>query len=249
MTIDFGNLDIQAIKLAGGFRPTSCGIMDSPGIFASLSGIKNLNLVNFNLVNENTNVRGIFDVFCLENIKIHGKCELTNIGSLFMNYSKINGFVSVDISEFDTSAVTNIGYLFRGQHKLRSVKLGDLSSVTIANFVFFGCHLLTDVDFGDKGMPMLKDLGDMFADCRSIKKLDLSNFKNSLAPYLNNMFFNCYNLEELHIPKLVVGHDIRRMFRYCSALKKIEMPEDETSRGNVETYLIREGLMRQVEFI
>lgn len=249
MTIDFGNLNIQANRLASEYKPTSRGIEATHGIFIPLNGIKNLNLVNFNLVNKNTNVRGIFDVHCLENIKIHGKCEVTCIGSLFSNRSKLSELISVDISEFDTSAVTNIGYLFSEQHKLRSIKLGDLSSVTIAYSAFFGCHSLTDIDFGDKGMPMLKNLEDMFAECRSIKKLDLSNFKNLLAPYLNNMFFDCHSLEELRIPKLVVGHDIKRMFRKCSALKKIEMPKDETSRVNVEKYLIQEGIRKQVGFM
>lgn len=62
-------------------------------------------------------------------------------------------------------------------------------------------------------------------------------------------FFDCHRLEELRIPNLVVGHDIRRMFRNCSALRKIEMPKDETSRVNVEKYLIQEGIRKQVELI
>lgn len=249
MTIDFGNLNIQANRLASECKITSRRIGATHGIFIPLNEIKNLYLVNFNLVNKNTNVQRIFDVDCLEHIKIHGKCEVTYIGHLFSSGSKLDKLISIDISEFDTSAVTNIGYTFSGQRKLRSVKLGDLSSVTIADSAFFGCHSLTDIDFGDKGMPMLKNLEDIFAECRSIKKLGLSNFKNLITPYLNDMFFDCHRLEELRIPNLVVGHDIRRMFRNCSALRKIEMPKDETSRVNVEKYLIQEGIRKQVELI
>ena len=63
---------------------------------------------------------------------------------------------------------------------------------------------------------------NMFAYCKSIKKLNLSSFETNKVNNMSNMFYKCEALEELNISNFTVKKEamINDMFSNCNNLKQ-----------------------------
>ena len=97
--------------------------------------------------------------------------QLSNVSS-FQNLSSLT---SLDLSNFDTSQVTNM------------------------NSMFFNCSSLTNLDLSNFGTSQVTRMGLMFQSCPSLTSLDLSNFDTSQVTNMDSMFFNCPSLTSLTI--------------------------------------------------
>ena len=81
----------------------------------------------------------------------------------------------------------------------------------------------------------------MFNGCKSLKKLDLSNFNTNNLEEMNDMFSNCYSLTELNISSFNTDNVkcMKMMFFDCSSLKELNINKSFikerliTSKGNV----------------
>ena len=93
------------------------------------------------------------------------------MGSMFRRCSNLE---SVDLSNFDTSKVTNMRSMFDGCSSLQSL---DLSSFDTSKVIF-----------------MMK----MFNSCSSLQSLDLSNFDTIKLPYIYEIFYGCINLMTIY---------------------------------------------------
>ena len=75
-------------------------------------------------------------------------------------------------------------------------------------------------------------MNEMFLSCRSLQKLDLSNFNTSKVTYMHNMFNGCNSLESLDLSNFVISEEteISDMFVGCDSLKTVIMRNcsDET---------------------
>ena len=81
-----------------------------------------------------------------EGIKVLGN---ENSSKMFFNKSKLT---SIDVSNFDTSNVTNMGGMFNTCDKLTSIDVSnfDTSKVTNMSIMFYGCSKLTTIKVGNK---------------------------------------------------------------------------------------------------
>lgn len=89
-------------------------------------------------------------------------------------FSRTTRGTVIDLSNVDTSEVTNMRGMFAGCY----VKYIDVSNFDTSN---------------------VKDMSYMFDGCMTLLKLDISNFNISKASY-KDIFKRCYNLEELYLP-------------------------------------------------
>ena len=123
----------------------------------------------------------------------------TNYGYLFYNYKGKN----LDVSNWDTSKVTNMNYMFGYCSSLTSLNLSnwDISKVTDMNSVFYSCKSLTSLDLSSFNTSNVTNMNNMFRDCTSLTSLDLSNFNTSNVISMSYMFSGCNKLTSLDLSK------------------------------------------------
>ena len=111
--------------------------------------------------------------------------------------------IEMDLSNFDTSSVTNMQAMFYYCNSLTSLDLSgfDTSSVTDMRHMFSICNSLTSLDLSNFDTSSVTSMQSMFYSCNSLTSLDLSNFDTSSVTNMQYMFAS-YNGEPRPLPKL-----------------------------------------------
>ena len=145
--------------------------------------------------------------------------KVTNMGSMFSLFSA----TSLNLSNFDTSNVTNMSSMFYCCGSLTSLDLSnfDTSNVTNMSGMFVSCNA-TSLDVSNFDTSNVTDMSSMFASCNATS-LDVSNFNTSSVTNMNQMFQACTKLTRLDLSSFDTSNvtDMSSMFNYCSALKTI----------------------------
>ena len=84
---------------------------------------------------------------------------------------------NLDLSNFDTSKVTEMGAVFSGCGRLESLDLGNFDTSKVIN------------------------MEEMFYECTNLKSLNISNFDISNLEDTYLMFLKCKNLTTIYTPK------------------------------------------------
>ena len=120
---------------------------------------------------------------------------------------------SLDLSNFDTSNVTNMTYMFYDCRSLTSLDLSsfDTSNVTNMANMFMTCSNLTSLDLSSFDTSNVTNMTSMFNNCSSLTSLDLGDFNTSKVTNMTNMFNNCSNLKTIigNINGILVSLDLR----------------------------------------
>ena len=121
---------------------------------------------------------------------------VTNMDSMFWDCSALT---SLDLSSFDTSAVKGMWYMFYNCSSLTSLELSSFntSAVTRMAGMFNGCSALTSLDVSSFDTSAVTDMDSMFSYCSSLTSLDLSSFNTSAVTSMDSMFYNCSAIETL----------------------------------------------------
>ena len=114
---------------------------------------------------------------------------------------KIRNVLEIDLSNFDTSKVTNMSSMFLGMSNLTSLNLSnfDTSQVTNMAGMFFNILLLTTLDFSSFNTSKVTSMSNMFNNMPSLTTLDLSSFDTSNVTDMRYMFFSMSNLTTLDL--------------------------------------------------
>ena len=75
----------------------------------------------------------------------------------------------------------------------------DTSQVTTMYFMFNGCSLLTSLNISNFITPSVKVFWSMFYNCLSLTSLDLSNFITKQVTDMEHMFYDCKSLEYINL--------------------------------------------------
>ena len=102
----------------------------------------------------------------------------------------------VEYKNFDTSAVTNMSYMFSDCSGLTSLDLSNFntSSVTSMGFMFYNCDRLKSLDVTNFNTSSVTRMDRMFSECLRITSLDVSNFDTSSVTDISDMFLRCNSL-------------------------------------------------------
>ena len=148
----------------------------------------------------------------------------------FSNQGKIKTLDKLDI---DTSAVTDMRYMFSGCTSLTSIDLSSFntSAVTSMLYMFGNCHALTSLDLSSFNTSAVSSMGYMFSGCTSLTSLDLSSFNTSAVTYMGFMFNNCRALTSLDLSSFNTSavSNMRTMFSGCSGLTSLDLSNFNTS--------------------
>ena len=150
--------------------------------------------------------------------------------SMFANCTSLT---SLDLSNLDTSSVTNMSYMFQGCSRLTSLDLSnfDTSSVTDMNHMFSGCWRLKSLDVTNWNTSSVKNMGSMFNGCSDLTSLDVTNFDTSSVTDMSFMFSGCYGLTSLNVSNFNTSSvtDMGYMFDDCDRLTSLDVTNFDTS--------------------
>ena len=90
-----------------------------------------------------------------------------------ISFSDCTGLTSLDVSNFDTSAVTSM------------------------DSMFYRCTGLTSLDLSNFNTSAVTYMTNMFYGCTGLTSLDLSNFNTSAVTSMTNMFYGCTALKNI----------------------------------------------------
>ena len=162
-------------------------------------------------------------------VKITFESPLTSL----LNFFDINGdlnadkIISIDFSNFDSSKIENLGYLFYGCSALKSIDFSTFDSSLVTNMesMFDGCSSLELIDLSKLDVPLVKSMKNMFKNCSSLKTIDLSNFNTPSLTSLEQMFCNCSSLESLDLSSFTTSSvsDFNNLFSGCTNLKYLDI--------------------------
>ncbi|WP_412659307.1 BspA family leucine-rich repeat surface protein, partial [Allobaculum sp.] len=97
---------------------------------------------------------------------------------------------SIDLSGWDTSAVTDMSYMFCNCKTLTKLNLSgfNTSSVTKMRGMFYGCNALSELNLSSWDTSAVMDMSGMFISCKALSKLNLSGFNTSSVTDMSCMF-------------------------------------------------------------
>ena len=151
--------------------------------------------------------------------------NLINLNEFFKDCSSLT---YVDLSNFDSSDVTDMSYMFSGCESLKEINLTNkfnTNKVINMNYMFYNCKNLISLDLSNFDSSNVTDMSYMFSGCESLKEINLANkFNTNKVINMNYMFYNCKNLISLDLSNFVYHDsiDMSYIFYYCSSLKEIK---------------------------
>ena len=101
----------------------------------------------------------------------------------------------VVFKDFDTLAVTDMSSMFYGC-KFTTIDLSSFNTSAVTNMMnmFKYCDRLTTLDLSSFDTSSVTSMGGMFDNCSNLTTLDLSSFNTSAVTNMMNMFYNCTKL-------------------------------------------------------
>ena len=146
---------------------------------------------------------------------------------------KMNDILDIDVSNFDTSNVTELTSHVRSSDILTSLNVSNFntSNVTRMNGMFAGVESLTSLDVSNFDTSNVTDMQAMFTSMRSLTSLDVSNFDTSNVTNMRNMFSSIYNLVSLDLSNFNTSKVVNMgfMFSHSYNLTSLNLSNFNTS--------------------
>ena len=167
------------------------------------------------------------------------KLDLSNFNTskvtdMCFMFAGCSSLTSIDLSSFNTSQVTNMDEMFGGCSSLASIDLSSFNTSKVTNMdgMFGGCSSLTSIDLSSFNTSKVTNMDRMFGTCSSLISLDLSNFNTSKVTNMQSMFDGCSSLTSLDLNGFNTSKvtDIGYMFYECSSLTSLDVSNFNTSK-------------------
>ena len=114
---------------------------------------------------------------------------------------KIRDVLEIDLSNFDTSKVTDMSQMFSGMYSLTSLNLSNFNTSQVTNMaaMFSNIVLLTTLDLSNFNTSKVTNMSNMFNNMASLTTLDLSSFDTSNVTDMRYMLSSMRNLTTLDL--------------------------------------------------
>ena len=169
-----------------------------------------------------------------------------NANSSEMFYSKydeqkIKNILEIDLSNFDTSQVTNMSYMFDGMRNLTTLNLSnfDTSRVTDMQYMFSYVSNLTSLNLSNFDTSRVTDMQYMFSYASNLTSLNLSNFDTSKVTNMRYMFYGMSNLAILNLSSFDTSKvtNMNAMFYDVHSLITLNLSNFDTSQVTNMSYM------------
>ena len=150
---------------------------------------------------------------------------------LFSNYANLISINGMDV--FNTTLVTNMGYMFNGDINLTSLDLQkfDTDLVTNMSYMFNNCKVLQTLNVIYLDTSKVTDMAYMFGGMNKLDSIDVTGFVTANVTNMSGMFSNCSSLSSLDVSKFNTAKvtDMSNMFSGMSKLTEIDLANFTTS--------------------
>ena len=130
----------------------------------------------------------------------------------------MRSLTSLNLSNFDTSKVTNMQYMFSVMYNLTTLNLSnfDTSKVEDMDNMFYYASSLTTLDLSNFDTSKVTDMSAMLASMRSLTSLNLSNFDTSKVTDMSSMFWGVSNLITLNLSNFNTSNVTNMSYMFAS---------------------------------
>ena len=144
----------------------------------------------------------------------------------------VNKINSLDLSNFDTSNVTDMSYMFMGNQSPDINLSGfDTSNVVDMSYMFWGASSLTGLNLNSFNTSNVTNMGGMFDYAKSLINLNIDNFNTSKVTDMNYMFSNTKSLKSLNLKKFNTSNVISMSYIFSgSGLTSLDVSNFDTSK-------------------
>ena len=142
-------------------------------------------------------------------------------------FSSCTSIISIDLTKFDVSSISDISSLFRGCNSLKFINLTNVNfekDLTMWE-VFKDCNSLISIDTSNFNLPACDSYRYAFKNCISLISLDLSNLNYNEVLKTEQLFYGDKSLILLDLSKFN-GLNIQyssNEFYGCNQLKYINL--------------------------
>ena len=156
----------------------------------------------------------------IHSIKLKFNTQIKDCSHMF---DGCRGIISIDLSSFDSSKVTNMSYMFNSCTKLSSINLNNFNTnlVTDMSYMFDSCGLEI-INLSSFNTSRVVDMSFMFSNS-SIKSIDLSSFDTSNVKYMTYMFADCPFLKFIDLSKLNTKNLENKTYMFSKGIEKIKV--------------------------
>ena len=144
------------------------------------------------------------------------------------------GIYEIDLSNFNSSSVTNMAYMFRSCSNLVNINFSnfDTSKVTTMEGLFVYCSSLISLDLSSFDTLLVTNIENMFYDCWSLSALNISNWNTQKVEGMSSVFYNCSSLTSLNFSNwnTTLVKKMNCMFYNCSSLTSLDISHFSTSK-------------------
>ena len=160
-----------------------------------------------------------------------------NASSCYKMFYECYDLIALDLSNFDTSRVTDMSYMFSYCSRLISLDLSsfDTSNVTDMSYMFKDCSGLTLLDLSNFNTSKVTIMGDMFCWCYNLTTLNISNFDTSSVTNMHNMFNGCSKLTIIYVSDKWNTDNViesEEMFCECTNLPNFDNYKDDKIKAH-----------------
>ena len=139
---------------------------------------------------------------------------------------------NIDLSDFDTSEVTDMSSMFAGMNQISSFNFSSFNTSKVTNMssMFEDAYGLTSLDISNFDTSNVTDMSSMFKSMWQLTSLNLLNFDTSKVKKMNSMFSNSslpsLNLSSFDTSKVT---DMSKLFYGMSKITSLDLSNFDTS--------------------
>lgn len=160
--------------------------------------------------------------------------DTSNVTNMCSMIDGCDNLRSVDLSKFNTSKVTNMSWMFSGSKNIISLDLSsfDTRNVTDMSGMFCDTEAVEEINISSFDTSNVTTMNRMFNCMYKLRKLNISHFNTSKVTDMSNMFSNMYILENLNISNFDTRNvtDMSYMFAWNKKLASIDCSSFITSK-------------------
>ena len=165
-----------------------------------------------------------------ENIETN-KIDTSKVKSMYYMFGNNTSISNLDLSNWNTSNVTNMKSMFRGT-ALKKLNLNnwDTSNVTDMSFMFSESNNITELDLNHLNTGKVKDMNNMFNNMKSLTTLNIENWDTSNVINMSSMFADSKSITSLNLNNWNTGNvtDMNHIFSGTENLKTLNIDKLDT---------------------
>ena len=111
-------------------------------------------------------------------------------------------------------------FIFAGCNSLKSLDITNFNTSNVKDMggMFSSCQALTSIEVNSFNTSKVTDMSAMFSDCKSLTMLDLNIFDTSKVITMDRMFACCYSMKTIYAGNWGRSASDTELFHGCDQL-------------------------------